>query len=422
MKTLYLQKSVGSISHQSLRGRKLYDKFDSISEESLLTSVVISDQEAQKTHLSVKNDFLAESNFRRLNPDFIYIEGGLFYRYTKDEWRWKLPRHLFEEFISKGAVIIIADVDINALRWQKALYRKAEDLIGGSAKYSVGHLNDDRDSPVYGIDQENHWNNIYDIICDPEKMRVSDWIHPVYDGVSKITVCSPCLWNSFDSILASGNFKTTATLQDDVYVDQPGACPFASVKKFGHGYVATITGCVSNDDITEYCPDNITWLTNIAEFLLDHSAENKRRQTSRYTSSNKLFISHRSVDKTIVKAITQEIGNQGIDFWIDEEQIQPSDSLIKTINDGLSTMTHFALFWSENCLDASWVEMELSIAVTKLINNKIPIFIIKLDETSVPSIIEDRLYINACNRSPTIVAEKIHDAIDKLSKRNNKSL
>lgn len=419
MRTLYLQQMPSIVGRQALAGRKLFDEFSTISEESLLSFAIISDDEAQKTHKNVKNDFLSQTQLSRFAPDVIYIEGGLFYR---DEETWRIPRPMLEDFVFEGGVALIADIDRNHLYEGKTSYRAAASFLGASARYSVSHLGEtDSRFPVYGIDQTNNWDSAQNVICKPEKMIKSGWLAPIYDGIGEILAVQPCALESFgSSIVASGNCDTTGTLHQDRWVDERDCCPFAIARQYGTGYVVTIAAVVSDDGITEHCPDNIRWLTRLASFLLSHAVADKKRRTSRYTSPEKLFLSHRSVNKQTVKDVSRELSRKGIDFWLDEEQLVPSDSLVEEISRGLAEMTKFVLFWSKNCVDAPWVHRELNAAISKLIENKIPIMIVRLDKTDVPDIVRDLLRIEAYELTIEETAAQMAKAVDTIARRTKK--
>jgi hypothetical protein len=223
-----------------------------------------------------------------------------------------------------------------------------------------------------------------------------------------------------DTIVASA-CSTAGTLHNDRWIDKSRPFPFAAAQQWNNGYVVTIAAQVSDDLLVERCPDNTRWLTSLAVFLVSQAADDNRRRVSRYTSPYKLFLSHRSVNKQTVREISQELNNRGIDFWLDEERIVASDSLVEVITRGLTEMTHFVLFWSKDCIDAPWVRRELSAAVMKLVESKIPIFIVRLDTTNIPEIIRDLRWIEAVNITPKIVGGKIADAIEALARRPNNS-
>jgi len=80
-------------------------------------------------------------------------------------------------------------------------------------------------------------------------------------------------------------------------------------------------------------------------------------------------------------------------------------------------MTHFALFWSKDCVDSSWVRQELDVATALVIQNSLPILIICLDDTPVPAILRDRYRIEAEGMSPTEIGGVIADTVERLAKR-----
>ena len=77
--------------------------------------------------------------------------------------------------------------------------------------------------------------------------------------------------------------------------------------------------------------------------------------------------------------------------WLDDRKLIPGDNLTPEIRKAIEDSTHFALLWSNDCLDAPWIQLELNHALT---TGK-RVFIIRLDETEVPSKIADKLRVEA---------------------------
>jgi hypothetical protein len=110
-------------------------------------------------------------------------------------------------------------------------------------------------------------------------MHISSWLRPVYAGIPEILTGLPVRLSTFESILATCNSDTTGTLQNDLWVDQVDACPFASVKQVGNGFIVLIAAEVSGDVWLEGCPNNPVWLTNLATFLAGEAERNRSRRT-----------------------------------------------------------------------------------------------------------------------------------------------
>jgi hypothetical protein len=81
-------------------------------------------------------------------------------------------------------------------------------------------------------------------------------------------------------------------------------------------------------------------------------------------------------------------------------------------------MTHFVLFWSEACTDSPWVKKELNAATAKLIENQLPILVVRLDNAPVPAILSDLYRIEGSSMSPFEIGNAIGDAVERLAKRN----
>jgi hypothetical protein len=122
------------------------------------------------------------------------------------------------------------------------------------------------------------------------------------------------------------------------------------------------------------------------------------------------------VDKPAVAAVASTIKKLGVNLWLDEEQLIPSQSLTDELSRALGKMTHFVLFWSSNCVDAPWVKRELSSAVALLVEKKVPFLIVALDDTPVPPIVADILRIEAHGRTSEYVGEQLVQAVERLSK------
>lgn len=72
----------------------------------------------------------------------------------------------------------------------------------------------------------------------------------------------------------------------------------------------------------------------------------------------KIFLSHSSVDKTIVRKVYEELGAALCHF--DQATFDPTGSIPAEIHEALSESTHFVLFASPAALASPWVKGELS--------------------------------------------------------------
>ncbi len=412
MRTLYLQSSLSINGRESLKGRRLFDRLRDLSDDCLLAHMVASKpHEKAPSDPRIAEDVVTHSLLRELNPTVICVEGGLF---ATDEGMWKVPRPLVEELVARGGVFVIADADVNALGKHKVHYKGAGSLTHAYVSYG----SDDDLDPEYGADETSFWKGHRQIVCKPSEMVFAKWLRPIYDGIDEVLVGLPARLAAWDDLLASGNQGSTGCLRSDMWTDAHGCCPFASVSRKGNGFVVFLAGHVTSDVWLERCPANTNWLANICQFLESEALAEKARSASHLRSPHLVFLSHRSVDKTLVRDVSTSLKRSGVGVWFDEDKLIPSDSLVGEIGKGLTEMTHFALFWSEACVGAPWVERELNSAVVRLIEVHVPLLVVRLDETPVPTMIADIFRIEAAGIPSNEIGSLIAGALDRLSKRN----
>ncbi len=107
-----------------------------------------------------------------------------------------------------------------------------------------------------------------------------------------------------------------------------------------------------------------------------------------------IFISHNKKDKDIAREIALFLVAENINVWFDEWEISAGDSIIEEIEAGLMRASHFIIIWSKNASSSNWVRKELATILKKAIETKVPKVIpIILDDTSLPSLINDLKYI-----------------------------
>ncbi len=107
-----------------------------------------------------------------------------------------------------------------------------------------------------------------------------------------------------------------------------------------------------------------------------------------------VFLSHNKADKDEARDIALILTVEGINVWFDEWEIGVGDSIVERINNGLLDCTHFAILWSENAARSNWVRREFQSTLAHAIDiGKPRILPIRLDETPLPSLIADIIYL-----------------------------
>lgn len=110
----------------------------------------------------------------------------------------------------------------------------------------------------------------------------------------------------------------------------------------------------------------------------------------------KVFLSHSSKDKPIVRLFAHDLKNAGCIPWLDEVELKIGDSLIKKISDAITDATYVIAFLSEYSVESSWVQHELETAMTESIyENRIiilPVLLPGITYRMIPSYLRKMLY------------------------------
>lgn len=110
-----------------------------------------------------------------------------------------------------------------------------------------------------------------------------------------------------------------------------------------------------------------------------------------------VFISHSSLDKPFVRRLTLDLRKSEIEVWLDEEQIEPGQSIVGRINDGLIQKDFVLLAVSANFLSSEWATWETNSSIVTAVNKKansvIPLLIDNCWD-SAPPLLADKSYID----------------------------
>ena len=125
--------------------------------------------------------------------------------------------------------------------------------------------------------------------------------------------------------------------------------------------------------------------------------------------SEKIFISYNHADAQIVDMISRrlelEFGRNNI--FYDAWSIQPGDSIIGKMNDGLESFTTFFFFISTNSLASKMVSIEWQTALNRAVNNDLKFVAVRIADCNPPTILSDKLYID-------LYGEGLDNAIEKM--------
>jgi TIR domain len=72
----------------------------------------------------------------------------------------------------------------------------------------------------------------------------------------------------------------------------------------------------------------------------------------------RIFLSHSSTDKPMVRKLAGDLLSWGIDVWLDEWKINPGDSIIQLVQRGVEESDFVGIWLTTNSIKSSWVERE----------------------------------------------------------------
>jgi hypothetical protein len=85
----------------------------------------------------------------------------------------------------------------------------------------------------------------------------------------------------------------------------------------------------------------------------------------------KVFISHSSEDKRFTRTLKLDLNENGINTWLDEDELFLGDSLLEKLETSINDSSHFLIVLSESSINSSWVQKELNKVLTTTLAKKI---------------------------------------------------
>lgn len=124
-----------------------------------------------------------------------------------------------------------------------------------------------------------------------------------------------------------------------------------------------------------------------------------------------IFVSHNFKDKAIVEQfalrLRETFGEDKV--FYDSWSIQPGDGIIDKMNQGLANCKLFLFFVSKNSLQSKMVAMEWQNAIVKASKGQTKIIPVRIDNSSMPEIMLQTLYIDLYTNGIEVALRQIVD-------------
>lgn len=117
-------------------------------------------------------------------------------------------------------------------------------------------------------------------------------------------------------------------------------------------------------------------------------------------NKRKVFISHSSANKAFVNKLKKDLNENGIETWLDADEMTPGDDLMEKLQNGLEDATHYIVVLSPEAVESEWVEFELESALLNTQDSAIQKIIpIKYRECTIPDNLYGYLHIDLSDQT-----------------------
>ncbi|MCD4777362.1 MAG: TIR domain-containing protein [Desulfobacterales bacterium] len=112
----------------------------------------------------------------------------------------------------------------------------------------------------------------------------------------------------------------------------------------------------------------------------------------------KLFLSHSSKDKKVVRKIATDLQNHGYQIWFDEWKIFVGESITQKIEKGLEDSDFVVVILSSYSVESGWVAKEWQSRIGREATEKqVHILPIRLENCKIPQLLLDKKYADFSN-------------------------
>jgi len=106
-----------------------------------------------------------------------------------------------------------------------------------------------------------------------------------------------------------------------------------------------------------------------------------------------LFISYSTKDSDFVDNLSKELIKKRIHVWLDKWEMQPGDSLIDKIQDGITESSFLLVVLSKNSVKSEWCRKELNSGLMRELNEKKVVVIpVLIEDCEIPLFLQEKVY------------------------------
>jgi TIR domain len=121
----------------------------------------------------------------------------------------------------------------------------------------------------------------------------------------------------------------------------------------------------------------------------------------------KVFISHSSKDKKFVRTLKDDLNENGIETWVDEDELSYGDKLVEKLEFALDYSSHFVIILSSTSVNSDWVRLELKKAFSLIGDSIKKIIPVLYRHCLIPEPLQDLLYEDLTQEVVQIEGDKV---------------
>jgi hypothetical protein len=138
------------------------------------------------------------------------------------------------------------------------------------------------------------------------------------------------------------------------------------------------------------------------------------------TAGPSVFISYQHGDKPIARALAEGLRDEGLEVWIDEDELLAGDSLIERISTAVEGIDFFCALVSQTSVKSRWCQKELSLAMTgELGREGVTVIPVRVGAVPMPASLADKLYIELDPADVDGAVERITRDVRRHRKRRD---
>ena len=99
----------------------------------------------------------------------------------------------------------------------------------------------------------------------------------------------------------------------------------------------------------------------------------------------KSFISYSSTDRALARRVAEILRTKGVSVWLDEGELGPGDALGPKLASAIHDIDMFVVILTADAVASNWVNHELGIALTRMVEENVQLVPLRFDETEIPA-------------------------------------